>query len=123
TTDFLGGADDHRLHDLTLLHLGLRNALLHGDDDAVADGRVLPPRTIEDLDAEHLPRPAVVRHIEHGLGLNHVGTSVPTSASPAPSFRTRIACTAQRLSCDSGRLSMIRTRSPTWHSFFSSCAL
>src|SRR5207244_11405853 len=34
-----------------------------------------------------------------------------------------MATTRQRLSCDSGRVSMMRTRSPTLHWFCSSCAL
>src|SRR5262249_17297511 len=116
-------AHDHRLHHVALLHLGVRDRLLHGDDDDVAERGVFAPRAAEHLDAEHLPRAAVVGDVQHALGLDHTGTSPPTTGSPAPSWRLRIASTAQRLSCDSGRVSMMRTRSPTRHWLRSSCAL
>src|SRR5262249_51339284 len=77
----------------------------------------------EHLDAEDLARPAVVGDVEDGFRLDHVSIVAPTSGSPAPSSRPRIACTAQRLSRDRGRVSMMRTRSPTPHLFVSSCAL
>src|SRR5579875_1169809 len=117
------GADDHRPGYVALLHLRVRNRLLHRDHDHVADRGVLPPRAAEHLDAQHLAGAAVVGDVEDGLRLDHAGTSPPATGSPAPSCRERIAWTAQRLSCERGRVSTIRTRSPTRQRFCSSCAL
>ena len=59
--DLLRRPHDDRLHHLALLHLGVRDRLLHRDDDDVADRGVLALAAPEHLDAEHLARAASCR--------------------------------------------------------------
>src|SRR5437763_1469833 len=64
-------------------------------------------------DAQHLAAlaPFLAGDVEHGAGLDHCAAF------------TRMERMRQRFSLDSGRVSSITTRSPTWLSFASSCAL
>ena len=64
-------ADDDRVVHLALLDAAARNRVLDRDLDDVADIRVAALRAAEHLDAHQAARAAVVRGIQHGLGLNH----------------------------------------------------
>src|SRR5438309_10627717 len=64
----------------------------------------------DDTDDQQLPRSAVVSHLQSRLFLDHLAFS-------------RTSTTRQRFCFEIGRVSMIRTRSPTPHSFCSSWAL
>src|SRR6201987_4372118 len=105
----LARADDDRLHDLALLHGALRRRRLDGADDDVADARVAAVMTAHDADAEQLAGARVVGHLEAGLLLDHFAAST-------------ISASRQRFVADSGRVSTIRTTSPTLAAFCSSCA-
>src|SRR5205085_12397801 len=100
---------DDRLDDIALLHRALRRRRLHGADDHVADARVAALGAAHDADAEQLARAGVVGDAEAGLLLDHRAAST-TSAS------------RQYFVFESGRVSTIRTMSPTFASFCSSCA-
>src|ERR1700694_3666166 len=108
------GAHDYRLHHLAFLDLAAGCGDGHGGRDDVADGGVLAVMPAHDPDQQDLARTRVVRHLQPRLLLNHDYGYFAFST---------MATTRQRLSCESGRVSMIRTRSPTLHSFCSSCAL
>src|SRR5690606_28037287 len=73
TTDVLGGADDNRLHYVTLLYAAARNSFLDGDDDDVSDRSILPLRAAKHFDAHDTTGAGIVRHVEVCLHLNHDG--------------------------------------------------
>src|SRR5208337_5665098 len=98
-----------------LLDGGVRQGVLHGDDDDVPDARVLAARPPEDLDALHELRAAVVRDVQERFHLYHGFLAYFA-------FST-ISTSRQRFSLLRGRVSTTRTVSPIPHSFFSSCAL
>src|SRR5581483_3789410 len=102
----LGDAHDHGLHDLAAR---LRRLDRRGDD--VADVRVAAVVAARDADDQELLRPRVVRDLQPAFLLDHYFA-----------FST-ISITRQRFSFEIGRVSMIRTRSPTPHSSFSSWTL
>src|ERR1700694_4468467 len=112
--EFARGPDDDRLDHLALLHLATGGRDRHGGRDDVADGGVLAGGTAHHPDQQDLTPTRVVRHLQPRLLLDHGDGYLAFST---------MATTRQRLSCESGRVSMIRTRSPTLHWFCSSCAL
>src|SRR4051794_31365053 len=145
TTALLDGPDHNGLDDVTLLDVATGDRVLHGGDDDVADSGVAPTRAAENTDAEDLLRTGVVGDLESRLLLDHRffswlsrrfspglaggrawrNSSVGIRGSrPGVSYLafSRTSTTRQRLVADSGRVSMIRTRSPTPHWFCSSCA-
>src|SRR5439155_16852796 len=101
--------DDHGLDDLALLDRPLRRRGLHGAHDHVTHARVAALRAAHDADAEQLARAGVVGDAETGLLLNHRAAST-TSAR------------RQYFVFESGRVSTMRTMSPTFASLRSSCA-
>src|SRR5438874_9053258 len=105
----LARSDDDGLHDLALLHSALRGRRLDGADDDVADARVAAVMTAHDADAEQLAGARVVGHLEAGFLLDHFAAST-------------ISASRQRFVADSGRVSTMRTTSPTLAAFCSSCA-
>src|SRR6266403_253249 len=109
--DLLHRAHHHRPCHLALLDGAVRRRLLDGDDHGVPQRGVALVGAAHDPDALHLPGAGVVGHVEHGAGLDHCAAF------------TRMDRMRQRFSLESGRVSSITTRSPTWLSFASSCAL
>src|SRR6266576_4529445 len=105
----LARAHDGGLDDPALLDRALRARRLHRRGDDVADARVAALRPALDADAEDLPRAGVVGHSQTALLLDHFAAS-STSAR------------RQFLVFESGRVSTMRTRSPTLAAFCSSCA-
>src|SRR5207244_5716597 len=103
-----------RLDYLTFLDLAAGCGNRHRGRDHVADGGVFAVMAAHHPDQQDLPRTGVVRHLQPRLLLNHDYGYFAFST---------MATTRQRLSCESGRVSMIRTRSPTLHWFCSSWAL
>src|SRR5437763_12314248 len=101
--------DDDGLHDLALLDGALWSRRLHGRRDDVAHARVAALRAAHHADAEDLTRAGVVGDAQAGLLLDHLAAST-TSAS------------RQFFVFESGRVSTIRTMSPTFAAFSSSCA-
>src|SRR5207248_3106178 len=100
---------DHRPHDLALLNGALRRRGLDGADNDVADPRVPAMVAAHDTDAEDLAGAGVVGDPQARLLLNHFAAST-TSAR------------RQRFVFESGRVSTMRTTSPTFAVFCSSCA-
>src|SRR4051812_11972452 len=134
----LDGADDDRLDDVALLDVAAGDRVLDGGDDDVADTGVAAARTTEHADAEDLLRTRVVGDPKSRLLLDHF--SFPSSrrfsvepggtrcgrcpaGSPAYLARSRISTTRHRFVAESGRVSLMRTRSPTPATLPSSCAL
>src|SRR4029077_14895067 len=101
--------DDDRAHDLPFLDSALRGRRLDGADDDVADPRVAAMVAANDADAEDLAGAGVVGDPEAGFLLDHFAAST-TSAR------------RQRFVAESGRVSTMRTTSPTLAAFDSSCA-
>src|SRR3954449_4366006 len=107
--EFLLRAHDHGGHDLALLHVPVRDRLLDGGDDGVAHAGVAALRAAAYADAEDLAGAGVVGHAKACLRLDHL-------------LRSSTSVRRQRLVFDIGRDSITRTRSPSFASFFSSCA-
>src|SRR5204862_2047540 len=101
--------DDDRLHDLALLDRALRGRGLDGPDDDVADPRIAAVRAAKHADAEDLTGPRVVGHPESGFLLDHLATSSTWARRQFFVF-------------DRGRVSTMRTTSPTFAAFSASCA-
>src|SRR5579872_1879825 len=104
-------AHDDSLHDLALLDLAAGLRRLHSARDDVADVGVAAVMPARNADHEQLLRAGVVRNLEAGFLLDHY-----------LAFST-ISSTRQRFSLEMGRVSAMRTRSPTPASFFSSWTL
>src|SRR5256884_1167920 len=104
----LGGAHDHRLHDLALLDLAGGDGVFDRHDDDVAQPRVAALRPAEHANHERAPRPRVVRDLEYRFLLHHG----PPSLVPCYFARSTMSTTRHRLVFDSGRVSTIRTVSP-----------
>src|SRR5581483_4237624 len=102
-------AHDDRAHDLALLDRALRAGRLHGTDDDVPDAGIAPVRAAHDPDAEQRPGAGVVGHADPGLLLDHFATS-------------RTSARRQCFDFEIGRVSTMRTVSPTLAWFCSSCA-
>src|SRR3954466_5996089 len=100
---------DDRPHDLALFDGALRGRGLDCADDDVADPCVAAVMTTDDADAEDLAGAGVVGDSEAGFLLNHFAAST-------------IRCSRQRFVLDSGRVSTMRTTSPTFAAFCSLCA-
>src|SRR5437667_351883 len=96
---------------LALLDGAVRRRLLDGHDHGVSQRGVALVGAAHDPDALHLPGAGVVGDVEHGARLDHCAAF------------TRMERMRQRFSFESGRVSSISTRSPTWLSLPSSCAL
>src|SRR5262249_22317898 len=114
--DALARAHDHGLLHLALLHLRVRDGVLHRHHDHVADGGVAAARATQHSDARHLARAGVVGDLERGLGLDHA------CSTAAPAAFTSVSWTFQRFFFEIGRCSMIRTRSPTAQALLSAWA-
>src|SRR3954452_12570318 len=97
--ELLAGAHDHGLHHVALLDGPVRDRLLDGGHDDVADAGVAPARAAHHPDGEDLARARVVGHAQAGLVLDHLARS---------STSTR----RQRLLRDIGRHSWTCTVSP-----------
>src|SRR5215212_31106 len=106
----LDRAHDDGLDDVTALHPGAGDGLLHRGDDDVADAGVAPRRAAQHPNAEDLLGTGVVSDAKPRLLLDHFAFS-------------RISTSRQRFVADSGRVSIRRTRSPTPAVLASSCAL
>src|SRR3954452_17889908 len=102
-------AHDDGRDDVALLDRPLRVGLLDGRLDDVADAGVARARAAHHADAQDLAGARVVGHAQAGLVLDHFA-------------RSRISTSRQRLVRDIGRVSMTRTRSPSWASLRSSWA-
>src|SRR6476646_2344485 len=101
--------DDDGFHHLALLDRALRRRGLHGSNDDVADAGIATVRSSHHADAEDLAGAGVVGDLEAALLLDHFATST-------------ISVRRQRFVADSGRVSTMRTVSPTWALFVSSWA-
>src|SRR5438067_8393520 len=102
-------ADDDRAHDLALLHSALRRRRLDRADDDVAHARIAAMMAAHHANAEQLAGASVVGDLEARLLLYHLATST-------------ISASRQCFVFDSGRVSTMRTTSPTCALFCSSCA-
>src|SRR5581483_11104767 len=102
-------AHDDRANDLALLHGALRRRRLHGADDDVADACVAAVVAAHHPDAQQLARAGVVGDLQAAFLLNHFATST-------------ISASRQFFVFESGRVSTMRTTSPTCAAFCSSCA-
>src|SRR5581483_635832 len=87
----------------------LRRRGLDGADDDVADPRVAAVVPTLDADAEDLAGAGVVGDLQTGLLLDHFAAST-------------ISASRQRFVAESGRVSTMRTTSPTFAAFCSSWA-
>src|SRR6476620_930421 len=101
--------DDDGFHHLALLDRALRRRGLHGSNDDVADAGIATVRSSHHSDAEDLAGAGVVGDLKAALLLNHFATST-------------ISVRRQRFVADSGRVSTMRTVSPTCALFVSSWA-
>src|SRR5581483_498392 len=148
----LGDAHHHRSDHIALLHGGVRLRLLHRGNDDVAHARIAPARAAGHEDAHDLLRAGVVGYFEPRVLLDHraflVGgtrrvpgllaawravdysvcrpsseASIACGCSSATLPRVRISATRQRFSFESGRVSTMRTMSPSTQALVSSCAL
>src|SRR5205085_2134993 len=102
-------ADDDRAHDLALLHSALRRRRLDRADDDVAHARIAAMMAAHHANAEQLAGASVVGDLEARLLLYHLATST-------------ISASRQCFVFESGRVSTMRTTSPTCALFCSSCA-
>src|SRR5919198_4946612 len=108
------GPDHDCFDDLGLLHLPSRSGDGDGGGDDIANRGVLAVVTAHHPDQQDFARSRVIRHLQSRLLLDHGDRYLAFST---------MATTRQRLSCEIGRVSMMRTRSPTLHWFCSSWAL
>src|SRR5258708_24489176 len=92
------GAHDDGAGDLALLHFGIHQRLLDGDDDDVADGGVSLFRAAQHLDAGDLLGAAVVGDVQNRGGLDHGYASTFASTSAL----TRISATVLDVADNSG---------------------
>src|SRR5208283_5780088 len=67
-----GGAHDHRLVHVALLHLAARDGVLHRHHDDIADRGGLPLGTAQHLDALHPPCAGIVGDVQVGLDRDHL---------------------------------------------------
>src|SRR5919106_6041558 len=107
---FLRRSDDYCSHDIRLLHRSSRNRVLDRAHDDVSDAGVAASGPTEHLDDQDLSRPGVICNTASRLLLDHFALSM-------------ISTRRQRLVLDRGRVSMMRTVSPTFASFSSSWTL
>src|ERR1700730_15456477 len=145
---FLGCAHNDGAMHVTFFDPTARDRLLDGDDDHVTDGCGLAFGAAQHLDALHPTGAGIIGDIEVRLHLDHAapsaGSTVSTPRSDwsrsgkSPSAGTGSATvgaerrpgsaaagppsTTQHLRLEIGRLSSIRTTSPTRKLLFSSCA-
>src|SRR5687768_798466 len=119
--ELLRRADDHGANHLALLHSGVRQRLLDGSHDDVADFGGVARGAPDDRDALHHTGAGVVGHAKPAVLLDHAGSEVSIISSCEP--RATTSTTVQRFSRESGRLSSMRTVSPTRAVFSASCAL
>src|SRR6266508_363225 len=83
--DLLHRPDHHRAGDLALLDGPVRDRLLHGDDDDVAERGVALVGAAHDADALGLLGARVVRDVDHAAGLDHGWVSgLLTMPGPGP---------------------------------------
>src|SRR5580700_1188501 len=134
---FFAGTHDDRFYDFALLYLAVGRRFLHTGGDHVAEPGPETGSAAERQDHLQLARAGVVGHLEH-RSHHHSHKSVSLSGPDATYWASLIPATAatsgtsavlrmisfnrQRFSFDNGRVSSSRTKSPTWASFFSSCA-
>src|SRR3954453_18363460 len=77
-------AHDHGRDDLALLHVAVRDRLLAGRDDRVADAGVAALRAAADADAQDLARAGVVGHAKSCLRLDHLDRSSTPPGGGSP---------------------------------------
>src|SRR4051812_47848505 len=128
--DVLGGADDHRLVDVALLDAAARRGLLHRHDDDVADAGEAALRAAQHLDALDALCAAIVGDVEVRLHLDH--RSIPslffasspqaTSALAGVAWVSTRSITRHVFNFEIGRVSSMRTVSPSRYSLPSSWA-
>src|SRR6476620_7533565 len=70
-------AHDDRLRDVALLHRPVRERVLHGHDDDVAEAGIAPACAAEDADDERRLGARVVRDLHHRLLLDHRRPPLP----------------------------------------------
>src|SRR3954470_10785395 len=70
-------AHDDRLRDVALLHRPVRERVLHGHDDDVAEAGIAPAGAAEDADHERRLGPRVVRDLHHRFLLDHGRSPLP----------------------------------------------
>ena len=87
TMDVLGGADDHGLVDVALLHAAPRRGFLDGDDDDVAHAGEAPLGAAQHLDALDALGAAIVGDLKVGLHLDHRSNSFFTSTGLGDQFK------------------------------------
>src|SRR5207248_10282191 len=104
-------AHHDRSHDLALLDRALRRGRLHGTDDDVSDAGVAPVRPAHDADAEQRAGARVVGDADPGFLLDHGYFAT-----------SRTSARRQCFVFDNGRVSTMRTVSPTFAWFCSSWA-
>src|SRR4051812_30645979 len=81
-------AHDHCRHDLALLHVAVRDRLLHRRDDRVADAGIAALRASAHADAQDLARARVVGHAKTCLRLDHLPGPLQ-DLDEAPALRAR----------------------------------
>src|SRR5579875_2186065 len=111
----LGGAHHHRVVHLALLDLAARDRVTHRNLDDVADAGIATLGAAQHLDAHQFA---------HRCCLPRSGWSASGSLLHPPHSAARASTSTTRkcLVLEIGRHSAIRTRSPSRHSPFSSCA-
>src|SRR5262245_58733004 len=65
------GPHDHRAPHLALLDPGIRDRVLHGHHDQIADRGIAAPGAAEHADARNLARARVVGDFQYGFCLDH----------------------------------------------------
>src|SRR5262245_26124076 len=76
-------ANDHGLHDLTFLHVGLGRRFLHRGGDHITQPRVAAGRTANRIDDGDLARAGVVGDVQDPEHMNHVAMPPPPDARPS----------------------------------------
>src|SRR5919106_4705600 len=107
---FLRRSHYNRSHDVRFLHRSPRNGVFDRAHDDVPDARISASGPTEHLDDQPFSRSGVICDTASRLLLDHFALST-------------ISTRRQRLVFDRGRVSMMRTVSPTFASFSSSCTL
>src|SRR5674476_1078256 len=126
-------ADNTGAKQILCIRVPARDGVLDGRDDHVADSGVATPGSAENADAQDLLGTRVVGDLQSRLLLDHVSNSCrragsrgwrawpngcvwsgcgPAKAGCCYLAFSRISTRRQRLVADSGRVSMIMTRSP-----------
>src|SRR5260370_609551 len=130
----LARAHDHRLHHFAFLHLSIGSGFFYSRGDNVAQAGIQPGGPAERQNHLQLAGAGIVGDLQHASHHHSHGFNLPRSFP----MRYLLSCSStisgtsvvlrtmsfsfQRFNFESGRVSSIRTTSPTCASFFSSCA-